>query len=184
MSKRVYSPTRRAFVAMSAAATGALAFPAILRAATKPETKVVLQTNWFAQAEHGGFYQALAKDIYADHGLDVELRQGGPQVNNAEMLVAGKIDFSLSQAASSLNFVREGAPFLTVAAIFQKDPLVLLAHPDVKKIEDLKGHPIFVSKTAPSTWWPFVAAHFGLDETQLRPYNFSIAPFMADPTSA
>jgi NitT/TauT family transport system substrate-binding protein len=148
------------------------------------DTKVVLQTNWLAQPEHGGFYQAIANGIYADHGLDVELIPGGPQTNNAALLMAGKIDFSLAQAASALNFVREDAPFLAVAAIFQKDPLALLAHPDVLAIEELKGHPIFVSQTASSTWWPFIRSNFGLSDDQLKPYTFSIAPFMADPTSA
>lgn len=175
--------TRRTLLSLTASAAATMALPAIGRAAA-PDTKVVLQTNWLAQAEHGGFYQAVAKGIYADHGLDVEIRPGGPQINNSTLLMAGKIDFSLAQAASALNYVQADAPFLAVAAIFQKDPLVLIAHPDVKELAGLKGHPIFVSNTAPSTWWPFVRTKYGLADDQLKPYTFSIAPFMADPTSA
>jgi NitT/TauT family transport system substrate-binding protein len=177
------SLSRRTFLSLTASTAAAMAMPAIGRAAA-PASKVVLQTNWLAQAEHGGFYQAVARGIYADHGLDVEVRPGGPQTNNASLLMAGKIDFSLAQAASALNYVREEAPFLAVAAIFQKDPLTLIAHPDVKEIAALKGHPIFVSNTASSTWWPFVRSTFGLADDQLKPYTFSIAPFMADPSSA
>ncbi len=184
MSHRVApSLTRRRLLNLTASGAALLAMPAIGRAAT-PDTKVVLQTNWLAQAEHGGFYQAVAKGIYADHGLEVEIRPGGPQTNNAGLLMAGKIDFSLAQAASALNFVHAKAPFVAVAAIFQKDPLVLIAHPDVKELAGLKGHPIFVSSTASSTWWPFVRSKFGLTDEQLKPYTFSIAPFMANPASA
>ncbi len=175
--------TRRTMLRLTASAAATMALPAIGRAAA-PDTKVVLQTNWLAQAEHGGFYQAVAKNIYADHGLDVEIRPGGPQTNNSSLLMAGKIDFSLAQAASALNYVRADAPFLAVAAIFQKDPLVIIAHPDVKDLAGLKDHPIFVSNTAASTWWPFMRSTFDLSDDQLKPYTFSIAPFMADPRSA
>ena len=106
--------------------------------------KVILSTNWLAQAEHGGFYQALAEGIYKKYNLDVEIRQGGPGINTKALLVAGKVDFNIGGSAGALNFVKSEVPFKAVAAIFQKDPQVLISHPNQgnDKIEDFIGKKI------------------------------------------
>ena len=92
------------------------------------QDKIVFATDWLAQAEHGGFYQALAEGLYKKHGLDVTIRMGGPQVNNPQLLAGGAVDFNVgSSSFAALNYVKAGVPVSTVAAIFQKDPQVLLA---------------------------------------------------------
>ncbi len=145
-------------------------------------TPLVYGTNWFAQAEHGGFYQGVAKGIYNDYGLDVTVRMGGPQVNGTQLLVAGAIDFFMGSAADAIQAVQEGLPKITVAAIFQKDPQVLLAHPGtgVESLEDLQGRPILISAGAQKTYWPFLRAKFGFTDEQIRPYNFNMGPFLQD----
>ena len=103
--------------------------------------KVVLSTNWLAQAEHGGFYQALAEGIYEKYDIQVSIRQGGPGINTKALLVAGKVDFNIGGSAGALNFVNNDIPFKAVAAIFQKDPQVLISHPNQgnNKIQDFKN---------------------------------------------
>ncbi len=98
--------------------------------------KVVFVTNWYAEAEHGGFYQALAEGIYQRHGLDVTIRMGGPQVNVYQLLLAGQADFAMGYDIATLNAVEQGLPLVTVAATFQADPAVMIAHPDVKDLAD------------------------------------------------
>lgn len=149
-------------------------------------TSLVFGTNWFAQAEHGGFYQGVAKGIYNDYGLDVAVKMGGPQVNGTQLLVAGAIDFFMGSAANAIQAVQEGLPKITVAAIFQKDPQVLLAHPDtgVETLADLKDRPILISSGAQRTYWPFLKARFGFSDEQIRPYNFNMGPFLQDEQSA
>jgi len=148
--------------------------------------RVTYGTNWYAQAEHGGFYQAVATGIYADHGLDVTIKMGGPQVNGTQLLMGGAIDFFMGYTAGAINSVVAEIPTITVAAIFQKDPQILLAHPDtgVESIEDLRGRPIFISSAANTTYWPFLEAKFGFTEDMIRPYNFNMGPFLADKESA
>jgi NitT/TauT family transport system substrate-binding protein len=108
----------------------AAAAASIATAGAQAQDKVSFGTNWRAQAEHGGYYQAVAAGIYAKHGLDVTIRPGGPQVNNAQLLAAGRIDFNMGGSTfNSLNYVVEKVPIATIAAIFQKDPIVLIAHP-------------------------------------------------------
>jgi NitT/TauT family transport system substrate-binding protein len=145
-------------------------------------TKVTFGTNWFAEAEHGGFYQAVATGIYKKHGLDVTIKMGGPQVNGTQLLMGGAVDFFMGYAADAIKAIEEGIPKITVAAIFQKDPQVLLAHPEskAKSLADLKGKPIFVSAAANVTFWPFLKAKFGYTDDQKRPYNFNPGPFLAD----
>ncbi len=145
-------------------------------------TQLTYGTNWFAQAEHGGFYQAVAKGIYQEHGLDVTIRMGGPQVNGTQLLVGGAIDFFMGSGANAIQAVQEGLPKITVAAMFQKDPQVLLAHPDtgIEDIGDLKGRPILTSSAAATTYWPFLKAKFGFTDDQRRPYNFNLGPFLQD----
>ena len=143
-------------------------------------------TNWYAQAEHGGFYQAVATGIYQDYGLDVTIQMGGPQVNGAQLLMGNAVDFFMGYTSAAIKAVEEGIPKITVAAIFQKDPQILIAHPDqgIASLADLKGRPIFISQSANVTFWPFLAAKYGFTEDMKRNYNFNAAPFLADSNSA
>jgi NitT/TauT family transport system substrate-binding protein len=145
--------------------------------------KVTLATNWKAEAEHGGFYQAIATGIYRRHGLDVTLRMGGPQVNNPQLLAAGQVDFNVgSSSFSALNYVKAGVPVVTVAALFQKDPQVLIAHPGQGNdtLEALKGKPILIAPSARATFWNFLRVRYGYTDDQIRTYTFNMAPFLAD----
>jgi NitT/TauT family transport system substrate-binding protein len=156
--------------------------PAIPRG-TAAET-VNFGTDWKAEAEHGGYYQAIATGIYKKHGLEVTLRPGGPQVNHAQLLAAGVLDFNIaSNSFVPLNFVRENIPMVAVAAIFQKDPSVLIAHPGQgdDTFAALKGKPIMIGSDTRVTSWQFLKQKFGYTDDQIRPYTFSVAPFLADP---
>lgn len=148
--------------------------------------KVTFGTNWFAEAEHGGFYQAIATGIYQKHGLDVTIKMGGPQVNGTQLLMGNAVDFFMGYGADAIKAIEEGIPKITVAAIFQKDPQVLLAHPGVgnDSLEKLKGKPILVSAQANTTYWPFLKAKYGFTDDQKRPYNFNPGPFLTDKNSA
>jgi NitT/TauT family transport system substrate-binding protein len=141
-------------------------------------------TDWKAEAEHGGYYQAIATGIYRGHGIEVTLRQGGPQVNHAQLLAAGRLDFNLApNSFGPLNFVAENIPMVAVAAIFQKDPSVLIAHPGQGNdgLSALKGKPIMIGSDTRVTSWIFLKSKFGYTDDQIRPYTFSVAPFLADP---
>src|SRR6516165_7100878 len=145
---------------------------------------VTFGTDWKAEAEHGGYYQAIATGIYRGHGLDVTLRQGGPQVNHAQLLAAGRLDFNLApNSFGPLNFVSQNIPMVAVAAIFQKDPSVLIAHPGQgdDNLAALKGKPIMIGSDTRVTSWAFLKGKFGYTDDQIRPYAFSVAPFLADP---
>jgi len=148
--------------------------------------KVTFGTNWYAQAEHGGFYQAIATGIYEEHGLDVSIEMGGPQVNGTQLLMGGTVDFFMGYGSDALQAVQEGIPKVTVASMFQKDPQILIAHPDqgVESLEDLQGKPIYISAAANVTYWPLLEAKYGFTEDMKRPYNFNPGPFLADKSSA
>ncbi len=151
---------------------------------TASAESVAFGTDWKAEAEHGGFYQAIATGIYQRYGLDVTLRPGGPQVNHAQLLAAGVLDFNIaSNSFVPLNFVREQIPMVAVAAIFEKDPSVLIAHPGQgdDSLAALKGRPIMISGDTRVTSWLFLKQKFGYTDDQIRPYSFSVAPFLADP---
>jgi len=167
------------FLAAAMLAAATLALP---RAACAES--VAFGTDWKAEAEHGGFYQAIATGIYKRYGLEVNLRPGGPQVNHAQLLAAGVLDFNIaSNSFVPLNFVREQIPMVAVAAIFQKDPSVLIAHPGQgdDSLAALKGRPIMISGDTRVTSWLFLKQKFGYTDDQIRPYGFSVAPFLADP---
>jgi NitT/TauT family transport system substrate-binding protein len=144
---------------------------------------VTFGLDWRAEAEYGGYYQAVATGLYAKQGLDVELRQGGPQVNQAQLLLAGRLDMIIgSNSFLALNYVREDLPLIAVGAGFQKDPAVLIAHPGQgnDSFAALKGKPIMVGADTRASWWGFLAAKFGYSDSQIRPYTFNLAPFLAD----
>jgi len=169
----------RIFLAVSLALCAGMA---VVRAAAA-ET-VNFGTDWKAEAEHGGFYQAIATGIYQRHGLEVNLRPGGPQVNHAQLLAAGVLDFNIaSNSFVPLNFARENIPMVAIAAIFQKDPSVLIAHPGQgnDSLAQLKGKPIMIGSDTRVTAWQFLKQKFRYTDDQIRPYTFSVAPFLADP---
>ena len=145
------------------------------------QEKFIYLTNWFAQAEHGGFYQALAKGLYKEAGLDVSIKMGGPQVNGMQLLAAGQVDCFMGYDVQTMKAREQGINAVTVAAAFQKDPQVMIGHPEtVKTMADLKGKTILISADANSNYWPWMRATFGLSDAQLRPYTFNIQPFVAD----
>jgi NitT/TauT family transport system substrate-binding protein len=145
---------------------------------------VAFGLDWLAEAEYGGYYQAQATGAYARHGLDVEIRQGGPQVNQAQLLLAGRLDFTISSNSFiALNFVQQDLPFVAVAAMFQTDPSIILAHPGVghDSFAALRGQPIMIGADTRVGWWNFVRQKFGYSDSQIRPYTFNLAPFLANP---
>jgi NitT/TauT family transport system substrate-binding protein len=149
--------------------------------------KVSFGTNWVAEAEHGGFFQAVADGTYAQYGLDVTIVPGGPNDNNRMLLIAGKLDFFMAaNTLMSFDAVANNVPVVTVAAIFQKDPQVLLTHPESKitKLEDLKPLTLFVSKEGISSYFQWLKSEYGFSEEKVRPYTFNPQPFLANKQSA
>lgn len=161
-----------------------LAATVLLAAPAAAADKLTLGTDWRAQPEHGGFYQAVATGLYAKAGLDVTIRQGGPQVNHSQLLAAGKIDVGVaSNSFIALNFVAQKIPVVAVASIFQKDPTVLIAHAGQgnDSIPALKGKKIMVSPDTRVGFWRFLKSKYGFTDDQIAPYTFNLAPFLADP---
>jgi NitT/TauT family transport system substrate-binding protein len=157
------------------------------QAPNRAPDKVTFGTNWVPEGEHGGFYQALADGTYRRHGLDVTIVPGGPQVNNQLLLAVGRIDFFMStNTLQSFDAVDQGIPTLAVAAMFQKDPQVLIVHPNrgIKTLRDLRGLTLFISQEGFITYFQWLKREFGLADTQVKPYTFNPQPFLADPNSA
>jgi NitT/TauT family transport system substrate-binding protein len=145
---------------------------------------IVFGTDWRAQAEHGGYYQALAEGLYAAAGLDVTIRQGGPQVNHAQLLAAGRLDIAISpNSFIPLNYVAQNIPMVAVAALYQKDSAVLIAHAGQGNdtLAALKGKRIMISPETRVGFWRFLKSKYGYGDEQIAPYTFNLAPFLADP---
>jgi NitT/TauT family transport system substrate-binding protein len=149
--------------------------------------KVSFGTNWVPEAEHGGFFQALADGTYKSYGLDVTIVPGGPNENNRMLLIAGKIDFFMSaNTLQSFDAAANNVPLVAVAAMFQKDPQVFVTHPESKvtKLEDLKPLTLFVSKEGIPTYFQWLKFEYGFSEEKVKPYTFNAQPFLADKQSA
>jgi NitT/TauT family transport system substrate-binding protein len=146
--------------------------------------KVSFLTSWFAQAEHGGFYQAKATGLYEKAGLDVTIKMGGPQVNGSQLLLAGETDFMMGYDIQVMKGREQGLPLVTVASSFQFDLQGLMAHDDVADIAALKGRPILIAGSSRTTFWPWLRAKYGFTDDQIRPYTFNLQPFFADKTMA
>ena len=170
---------RRAALGLAA---GGLLVPLARPARARTLEKLVFHTDWRAQAEHGGYYQAIAAGLYAQAGIECDLRQGGPNLNIGQLLLTGRVDMTMSNSFEAFTYVREDAPFFTIASIFQKDPQVLIGHPDTgfHTFEDLKGRTLLIGSGGRVTYWPYLRKKYGLSDSQLRPYTFNMAPYLAD----
>src|SRR6476469_8819670 len=143
--------------------------------------KVRFGTNWVAEAEHGGFYQAVADGTYRRYGLDVTIVPGGPNVNNRILLPVGKLDFFMAaNTLQSFDAVEQNIPTLAVAAMFQNEPQVLMAHPNqfIEKFEDLKKLTLFISRAGLASYFQYLKADFGFSEAQVKPYTSNAQPFL------
>ncbi|MEY3739389.1 MAG: hypothetical protein RLZZ192_64 [Pseudomonadota bacterium] len=157
----------------------------LLLPAAQAQQAITFATNWKAQAAHGGFYQAVADGTYKKFGLDVTIRQGGPQVNNRPLLPAKRIDFLMTgNLLHSFDNVKNNVPVVVVAAIFQKDPQALMAHPGqgYENFASLKEAPTaLIAKDGQFTWWQWLKVVHGFKDEALKPYNYNLGPFLAQP---
>ncbi|HZY16963.1 MAG TPA: ABC transporter substrate-binding protein [Ramlibacter sp.] len=170
-----------------AARTLAIAALAAAAGTACAQEKVVFATNWKAQPGHGGFYQALVDGTYRRYGLEVDIQQGGPQVNNRPLLATGRIDFLMTgNLLQTFDNVKNGVPTVVVAAIFQKDPQAIFAHPGqgYARFADLARAPTaFIGKDGQFSFWQWMKAEHGFRDEQLKPYTYNVGPFLADKKS-
>jgi NitT/TauT family transport system substrate-binding protein len=178
---------RRALLAGAGVLAGITALQGCTRteAPVDEEGRIRLRfaTDWRAQAEHGGFYQAQASGAYEKRGLNVQIIQGGPNVNVPQLLASGAVELGMgSNSFIPMNLVAEGAPVKAVAAFFQKDPQVLIAHPDpaLETIADLAGRPFLLADASVTAFWVWLKSKYAFTDDQVRKYTFNLAPFLAD----
>ena len=174
---------RRSFLTTSSVVLAGVLVPTRRAARAQGLDKVTFGTNWKAQAEHGGYYQAVATGIYKKYDLDVTIRMGGPQINHPQLLASGVIDFNMgSNCFSALNYVKNNIPMVCVGTVFQKDPQVLIAHAGQgnDSLSAMRGKPIMISPVARAGYWQFLRVKYGYTDDQIRTYTFNMAPFLAD----
>jgi NitT/TauT family transport system substrate-binding protein len=172
--------SRRAVLAGGAA----LASSGVLSRPARAATKITFLTSWFAQAEHGGFYQAKATGLYEKAGLDVTIKMGGPQVNGLQLLTAGDADIMMGWDIQTLSAVSKGLPVVTIGTSFQYDLQGVMTHADINAIPDLKGHKILIASSSNITFWPWLKQRFGFTDDMAGAYTFNLQPFLVDQTLA
>jgi len=163
-----------------ACATAAAILLSLLSGPADAADKVTFLTSWYAQAEHGGFYQAKATGLYDKENLDVSIKMGGPQVNGMQLLLGGEADVIMGYDFQVLSGISKGLPVTTIATSFQKDLQGMMTHADVKDLGGLKDKTILIATSGRTTWWPWLKAKFGYTEAQTQPYTFNLQPFFAD----
>ena len=161
-------------------------FALVLAAPAQALDKISFATNWRAQAEHGGFYQALVDGTYARYGLDVTIAQGGPQLNARLLLAAGRVDFAMgANTIQMFESVQQNVPIVTVASLFQIDPVIFMSHPGegLDRFEDLPKATAFIANDMRVSVWQWLKQAYGFKDEKTKPYNFNSAPFIADKKS-
>jgi NitT/TauT family transport system substrate-binding protein len=166
------SPFRFAYLLVAAAQLIAVG-------AAHAADQVTFLTSWYAQAEHGGFYQAKATGLYEQQGLDVTIKMGGPQVNGMQLLLGGNADIIMGYDFQVLTGLSKGLPVITIGTSFQKDLQGIMTHADVKDLGDLKDKTILIASSGRTSWWPWLSHKFGYTDAQLQPYTFNLQPFFA-----
>ena len=167
--------------AVTGIAAGAMSLSAIAGAQAMDE--VTFGTNWVAQAEHGGFYQAVADGTYEKHGLKVTILPGGPQANNRLLLPTGKVDFLMGgNMLQAFSAVEQGIPTKAIAAVFQKEPQIIMTHPGqgLDSFESLKTIKLLIGQGGLNSFYQWMISEYGFSEDQVRPYTYNSAPFIAD----
>jgi NitT/TauT family transport system substrate-binding protein len=170
--------SRRGLLAAGAAVGAA----SIMPSARAADGNISFLTSWFAQAEHGGFYQAKATGLYKAAGLDVDIRMGGPQVNGMQLLTGGAADMMMGYDIQVLKSIENNLPVITIGASFQFDLQGIMTHDDVNSLADLKGKKILIASSSHATFWPWMRKRYGFTDDQAGPYTFNLQPFLLDKT--
>jgi NitT/TauT family transport system substrate-binding protein len=174
--------TRRAaltFAGAGMALAGAgLGFSQPARAAIKFR----VLTNFYAEPGHGGIYQAKVTGLYEKAGLDVEIKQGGPQINGMQLLTGGEADILMGSAIGAIAGVQNGAPVVVIAPTYQFDMQCIVTRPDVPSIAALRGKTILVSTLGRGSYWLWMKDKYGFTDDQVAPYTGNYQPFIQDPT--
>jgi len=180
-------PFRRC-AALLAAALAVLAAGCSRREAASPgaaagadaPAQVRFKTDWFPQAEHGGFYQAIARGFYRQAGIDVEIVPGGPGVPVSQIVLSGQVDIAMGRSDDMIAWVSKGLPLVVVGVYMERDPQAILVHEEspVRTFADLNNRTIM--GVPGSNWIDYLKVHYRID-FRLIPSNFGIAQFMADP---
>ena len=148
--------------------------------------EITFATDWKAQAEQGGFYQALAAGLYEKKGLKVKIIQGSSNVNVPRLIASNAIEFGIgSNSFIPLNMVANKIPGKAVMAIFQKDPQIIMTHPenDIRNLEDMRDLPIMISDASIGAFWLWLKSKYGFTDSQIRKKTFSLAPFLSNKSS-
>ena len=148
--------------------------------------EIIFATDWKAQAEQGGFYQALASGKYLEKGLDVKIIQGNANTNIPRLLASNSIDFGMgSNSFIPLNMVVNNIPGKAVMAIFQKDPQIIMTHSNnvIESIEDIKDFPIMIADASIGGFWLWLKSKYNFKDSQIRKKTISLAPFLNDISS-
>ena len=141
--------------------------------------KVRFKTDWHPQAEHGGFYQAVARGFYRESGIDVDIVPGGPGVPVSQIVLSGQVDLAMGRSDDMIAWVSKGLPFVVVGVYMERDPQAILVHEEspVRTFADLNNRTVM--GVAGSNWIDYIKLHYHID-FRLIPSNFGIAQFMAD----
>ncbi len=175
-----------ALLTRRAALTGAAGLAATTtprrRARAAAPARITFLTNFFAEAEHGGFYQAKATGLYERNGLDVTIRMGGPQVNGMQLLTGGAADIIMGYDIQLLIAIERNLPVTAVAAAFQFDLAGIMTHADVTSLADLKGRKILIAASSHTTFWPWLKQEYGYTDAMAGVDTFDLQPFLLDKT--
>lgn len=148
--------------------------------------EITFATDWKAQAEQGGFYQALAAGLYEKNGLKVKIIQGSANVNVPRLIASNSVEFGIgSNSFIPLNMVANKIPGKAVMAIFQKDPQIIMTHPDsdIRNLKDMRDLPIMISDASIGAFWLWLKSKYDFNDNQIRKKTFSLAPFLSNKSS-
>ena len=148
--------------------------------------EITFATDWKAQAEQGGFYQALAAGLYEKNGLKVKIIQGSANVNVPRLIASNSVEFGIgSNSFIPLNMVANKIPGKAVMAIFQKDPQIIMIHPDsdIRNLKDMRDLPIMISDASIGAFWLWLKSKYDFNDNQIRKKTFSLAPFLSNKSS-
>ncbi|NVM20843.1 MAG: ABC transporter substrate-binding protein [Desulfobacterales bacterium] len=109
---------------------------------------VTYRLKWLINTSVAGGLYADAHGIFADHGLRVTIKEGGPERDSIKELELGHAQFGVASADQVIRAVSKGAPVVVIAQLFQVNPLQWIYRPEktcIDTVQDLKGKTIGVT---------------------------------------
>jgi ABC-type nitrate/sulfonate/bicarbonate transport system substrate-binding protein len=146
---------------------------------TSSSAQTPVRINWTAvTGAQSGMFMAHQEGLFKKNGLDVELLHIPSSSRGIQAILAGEIAFSFMDGSNATQATLKGANIVLIASGTNRQVFSLMAKAEIKRIADLKGKKIGITRIGSST---HTSALYALNSAGLKGADYQLLPLLEVP---